>query len=170
MSTSRSPQQSGDRPGKRPGSDEGSGAVTGAIVRVARLHRMLANQLLRKIGLHPAQELVLMQLWEGGPQRQTDLARVLGTDAATMTRTIQRLEHGGFVRRSPSPTDKRSTIVEATPASLALKDEVERIWDELEHSVAGDLTPLDQAFALEIIDKMERGLVDGLERAGKRPE
>jgi len=140
----------------------GVAEVSSAIVRVARLHRMLASQLLRKIGLHPSQELVMMQLWEGGPQRQADLARVLGTDAATMTRTIQRLEHGGFVRRTPSPTDRRSTIIEATPASMTLRSEVERVWNELESGVAGDLSPTEHIQSLALLTRMEAGLEQAL--------
>ncbi|MBI0384032.1 MarR family transcriptional regulator, partial [Streptomyces albiflaviniger] len=45
----------------------GGGPVSHAIFRLARLHRMLAGQLLRRIGLHPGQELVMMHLWELGP-------------------------------------------------------------------------------------------------------
>src|SRR6476659_2124303 len=97
------------------------GPISHAIFRVARLHRMLAGQLLREVGLHPAQELVMMQLWDRGAQRQTDLVRFLGSDAATMTRTVRRLENAGFVRRRPCTQDKRVTIVEPTAASLALR-------------------------------------------------
>ncbi|MFI7130967.1 MarR family winged helix-turn-helix transcriptional regulator [Nonomuraea sp. NPDC050153] len=136
-----------------------AGPLNHAILRVARLHRMLAAQLLRRVGLHPSQELVMMQLWDLGPQRQTDLVRMLGSDAATMTRTVQRLEHAGFVRRRPSATDKRATIIEPTPASQALRREVEGIWAELERSVTGDLTPDQQAEALEVLGQIEAGLV-----------
>jgi DNA-binding MarR family transcriptional regulator len=135
-----------------------SGRVSLAIVRVARLHRVLAGQLLRKIGLHPAQELVMMYLWDCGPQRQTDLARLLDADAATMTRTIQRLEQGGFVRRIQSEADKRVTIVEATTASRALREEVERAWAELERSVTQDLTAEEQSAALDLLGRMEASL------------
>ncbi len=85
-----------------------------ALYRVARLHRMIAGNLLRRVGLHPTQEVLMMYLWELGPQRQTDLVRLLDSDAATMTRTIQRLEHAGFVRRSPDADDKRAHRIEAT--------------------------------------------------------
>ncbi|MER6007927.1 MarR family winged helix-turn-helix transcriptional regulator [Nonomuraea sp. NPDC003707] len=135
-----------------------AGPLNHAIIRVARLHRMLAAQLLRRVGLHPSQELVMMQLWDRGPQRQTDLVRMLGSDAATMTRTIQRLEHAGFVRRRPCATDRRATIIEPTPASQALRREVENIWAELESSVAGGLTPDQQADALDVLEQIEAGL------------
>lgn len=135
-----------------------AGPLSHAIFRVARVHRMLAGQLLRRVGLHPSQELVMMQLWERGPQRQTDLVRLLGSDAATMTRTVRRLEDAGFVRRRPSPTDKRATIVEPTAASNALRHEVERVWLDLEASVVTDLTPEEQAEALAVLGRIEDSL------------
>ncbi|MEV0224836.1 MarR family winged helix-turn-helix transcriptional regulator [Streptomyces sp. NPDC050704] len=135
-----------------------AGPLSHAILRVARLHRMFAGQLLRRVGLHPGQELVMMQLWDRGPQRQTDLVRLLGSDAATMTRTIQRLENAGFVRRRPSPSDKRATIVEPTAASNALRQEVERAWLDLEASTVNDLTSEEQAEALEVLGRIEDSL------------
>ncbi|MFF3622534.1 MarR family winged helix-turn-helix transcriptional regulator [Streptomyces sp. NPDC002467] len=138
-----------------------AGPMSYAIFRVARLHRMLAQQLLRRVGLHTGQELVMMQLWDRGPQRQTDLVRLLGSDAATMTRTIRRLEHAGFVRRRPSETDKRATIIEPTAASLALRAEVEGIWAELESSVTDHLTPDERTEALAVLTR----IADGLTRA-----
>ncbi|MEV6344220.1 MarR family winged helix-turn-helix transcriptional regulator [Actinoplanes sp. NPDC051851] len=132
--------------------------ITNAIVRVARLHRMLAGQLLRRVGLHPGQELVMMQLWNGGPQRQADLVQVLGSDAATMTRTIQRLEHAGFVRRCPCADDRRASIVVPTPASLALREQVERIWAQVEEQTVGDLTEAERADALRVLHRVEENL------------
>ena len=56
---------------------------------------VLARYLLQCVGLHPGQELLLMHLWDAGPQRQADLASEFGTDSASMTRTVQRLEESG---------------------------------------------------------------------------
>jgi DNA-binding MarR family transcriptional regulator len=137
----------------------GGGPISHAIFRLARLHRMLAGQLLRQIGLHPGQELVMMHLWELGPQRQADLVRLLDSDAATMTRTVQRLEQAGFVRRKPSPTDKRASLIEPTPASLALRREVEKSWTELEGLVTAGMTPDQCAAALHTLERLENNLV-----------
>ncbi|MGV9763640.1 MarR family winged helix-turn-helix transcriptional regulator [Micromonospora tulbaghiae] len=41
-----------------------------------------------------------------------------------MTRTVQRLERAGYVRRVPDPDDRRATRVEPTPASLVLRVDV----------------------------------------------
>ncbi|MEV5106529.1 MarR family winged helix-turn-helix transcriptional regulator [Streptomyces massasporeus] len=134
------------------------GPVSHAIFRVARLHRMLAGQLLREVGLHPAQELVMMQLWDHGRMRQTDLARHVGADAATMTRTIQRLEKAGFVRRVRSTSDKRSVLVEPTAASQALRRQVEDLWARLEDYATGDLTDAEREKTLDALERLEANL------------
>ncbi|WP_240434772.1 MarR family transcriptional regulator [Streptomyces sp. YIM 130001] len=133
-----------------------------AVFRVARLHRLLAAQLLRRVGLHPGQELVMMQLWDRGPQRQTDLVRLLGSDAATMTRTVKRLENAGFVRRRPSDTDGRATIIDPTTASLALRKQVEDIWSELEHHTSSGLTPQEQQTAITTLTHIESNLTHAI--------
>ncbi|MFF8293287.1 MarR family winged helix-turn-helix transcriptional regulator [Streptomyces sp. NPDC016309] len=143
------------------------GPISHAIFRVARLHRMLAGQLLRRVGLHPGQELVMMQLWELGPQRQTDLVRLLDSDAATMTRTVQRLERAGFVRRRPSTTDRRAVIIEPTAASIALRREVEGLWAQLEHLVTAGLTPAQRDEALRSLEAIEAGLSEAAAAPGE---
>ena len=115
-----------------------------AIFRVARAHKALAGRLLRETGLHPGQELVLMTLWAHGPQRQVDLVEAVESDAPTMARSIARMEKAGLVRRTPSPTDGRAVIVEATEASRALEAKVEEAWGELERITVGDLSAEEQ--------------------------
>lgn len=135
-----------------------SGPVSHAIFQVTRLTRTIAATLLRPLGLYPGQELVMMYLWDLGPLRQTDLVRLTSSDAPTMTRMIQRLEHAGFVRRFPSPSDKRAHLVEATPASRGLQQQVEDLWSELEEMTVGGLTDDEQATVLRVVEGLEQRL------------
>lgn len=135
------------------------GPVSHAIFRVARLHRMLAGQLLRRTGLYPNQELVMMYLWDQGEQRQSALVKVLDSDAATMVRTIQRLERAGFVRRRPDPADARASLVEPTPASMHLRKEIDDIWRRLEQLTVGELDPEQQRATLAALEELEHNLV-----------
>lgn len=144
-------------PGTSPTTAAG-GPVSSAIFRVARLHRMLAGALLRQTGLYPGQELVMMYLWDTGPQRQADLIDVLGSDAATMTRTVQRLERAGFVRRGPCAGDRRAMLIEPTPASQSLRTKVEQVWLELEELTAADLNLAERATTLDTLAALERNL------------
>ncbi|MDR7385756.1 DNA-binding MarR family transcriptional regulator [Promicromonospora iranensis] len=135
-----------------------TGPLSLAIFSLARTHRALAADLLRPLGLHPGQELLLMFLWEHGPQRQTDLAQHVATDSASMTRTVQRLERSGFVRRRPSPDDRRVTLVEPTPASLALRPRVGEVWAQLERATAGDLGPVLRDEAATLLRTLEQNV------------
>ncbi|MYR25768.1 MULTISPECIES: MarR family transcriptional regulator [unclassified Streptomyces] len=137
------------------------------VVRVARLHRVLAGQLLREVGLHVGQELVMLELWERGRLRQVDLAEVLGAEAATVTRTVRRLEQAGFVRRVPSPTDRRSVLVEATVASLGVRRRVEELWDELESWLTEDLGEDEKAESVRVLERLEERLLRRVEPGGK---
>ena len=136
-----------------------------AVFRVARLHKMMAGQLLRGIGLYPAQELVMMRLWTEGPQRHCDLVRMLESEAPTMTRTIQRLEKTGLVRTTRSTADRRSIIVEATDESLSLRKAVEDAWTELESRTVGAWDEGRRGEILEALAGLERNLV-GAESGG----
>jgi DNA-binding MarR family transcriptional regulator len=137
----------------------GVGPISHAIFRVARLHKMFAGQLLREAGLYPGQELLMMRLWDEGPQRQVDLVRALESDAPTVARTVRRLDKAGFVRRAPSTVDGRVMIVEATQASMPLKRTVERIWAELEALTAGALNEADRANVLSALERLESNLI-----------
>lgn len=159
-------------PQGEPGSVVSLGPMSHAIFRVARLHKMFAGQLLRETGLYPGQELLMMRLWDDGPQRQIDLVRSLDSDAPTMTRTVARLERAGFVRRSRSTTDGRATVIVATRASLSLKNAVERIWADLEALTVGALDAREQGSVLASLALLEANLVaaeDRTIRDGGRP-
>ena len=145
--------------GSVPGAARG-GPISHGIARVARLHRMIAGHLLRRVGLYPPQELVMMLLWELGPQRQVDLIGLLNSDAATMTRTIRRLEHAGFVRRSRCADDKRSFLIAPTAASRALRYQVEEVWKELEDTAVGGVSEDERRTILRVLEELEERLTE----------
>ncbi|MEU5693922.1 MarR family winged helix-turn-helix transcriptional regulator [Actinosynnema sp. NPDC020468] len=141
-----------------------TGSVSHAIAGLARQYRALATRLLREAGLHPGQELVMMHLWDHGPRRQTCLCAELGADSATMTRTVQRLEKAGFVRRAPDPCDGRATLVEPTTASHALRLSVERSCAELEEAATAGMKAAERADCLRVLGRLEANLAT---RGGK---
>jgi DNA-binding MarR family transcriptional regulator len=142
-----------------PPSAASGGPISYAIFRLSRIHRARAAQLLRRVGLHLGQELLMMRLWESGPQRQVDLATEFGTHSAGMTRIVQRLERAGYVRRVPDPDDRRATRVEPTAASLALRGQVEEIWAELERLTVGTMSAAQQREALDATQRLEINLL-----------
>ena len=75
-----------------------------------------------------------------------------------MTRTVQRLEAAGFVRRRTCEADRRVTIIEPTAASLAARPGVERVWGELENGVIRDLDASQQMQLLAMLETVESSL------------
>ncbi|WP_405834722.1 MULTISPECIES: MarR family winged helix-turn-helix transcriptional regulator [unclassified Streptomyces] len=84
---------------------------------------------------------------------------------ARARRTVRRLEQAGFVRRRPSPTDRRASLIEPTAASHALRREVERDRSRLEDLSATGLSDDERANALATLERLEHNLV----RAGAQP-
>ncbi|MFF4170494.1 MarR family winged helix-turn-helix transcriptional regulator [Streptomyces sp. NPDC001744] len=121
------------------------GPVGHALARVSRMHRIAMGRRLRELGLYPGQELMMMRLWDCGPVRQSELIRSLGLDPSTVTKTLQRLEQSGHVRRGPDPADRRAVLVEATEKGQALRAGVEGAWRDLESLSLGGLAPADRA-------------------------
>lgn len=103
-----------------------------------------------------------MHLWEVGPSRQSALADVFDTDSASMTRTVQRLEHSGYVKRVPDPADGRATLVEPTPAGMSLRPRIEEVWQELERHTLGSMGEAKAAQHHALISGLERNVVAAL--------
>ncbi|MEU1281089.1 MarR family winged helix-turn-helix transcriptional regulator [Streptomyces sp. NPDC005805] len=134
------------------------GEVSHALSRVARLHRIAAGKLLRRLDLYPGQEFLMMRLWGAGPVRQSELIREVGLDPSTVTKMLQRLEQTGHVSRSPDPGDRRAVLVEATPRSCALLTEVSEVWAELEEKTLAGLAPHERTELARLLGKVEQSL------------
>lgn len=159
-----------DRGGKVPGrirAEEvsaagGFGPLSASILRLGRAHRALASQLMGEIGLRPEQAALMMHIWAVGPVRQSALSTHFGRDSAATTRTVQRLEHAGYLRRSTDPTDRRATLVRSTTAGNALRTRVEELWQQLETVLHDALTDDQHTFAEEVLDRLSDAITSAL--------
>ncbi|MFD3681947.1 MarR family winged helix-turn-helix transcriptional regulator [Streptomyces sp. NPDC058613] len=142
------------------------GPVSHAISRVSRLHRIAAGRVLRDLGLHPGQEFVMMQLWDSGAVRQSELIKAVGLDPSTVTKMLQRLEHSGHVRRRPDPADRRASLVEATDTSCGLLVEVRKAWGELERQTLEGLDASERTELARLLGKVEATLCAEVTRGG----
>ncbi|GAA4222328.1 DNA-binding MarR family transcriptional regulator [Streptosporangium album] len=110
------------------------------MAQTTRGHRVLLAALLAEIDLYPGQERVLTAIWEHGPRSQNALARIVGIDVSTMTKSLQRLERSGFVSRTPCPSNRRISIVSTTPRGDALRPELDRVMAEVHARMTWGLT------------------------------
>lgn len=89
---------------------------TGRLLSMAaRLVEHSWNDALEQRGLTHA-GLIALHFLDSGPLSQTDLARSARVENQTMSRTVERLEREGFVRREADARDRRRQIVTRTDA------------------------------------------------------
>lgn len=133
--------------------------VSFSIFSLARSHRNLAGQMLRKVGLFAGQEILLMQLWDQDGQSQGSLGRTLGLDHSTVAKMVRRLEDKGLVTRNRSKEDGRVTLVTLTQAGWDLRTKVQEIWSNLEDITTEDLTEQEQelfwTLSQKVLSKVE---------------
>ncbi len=71
-----------------------------------------------------SQWAVILNLANGNASTAGDLAKFMRYDPGGMTRLLDRLERKGFLRRVPSPDDRRSMQLELTAAGKALRPKI----------------------------------------------
>lgn len=120
-----------------------------AIFALARAHRALAGALLRDLGLHPGQELLIMRLLDRDGQSQSELLDAVGLDHSTVSKALRRMEAAGLVERQRSEHDRRVLLVHLTEQGRALRGPLEDLWVQLEQVTTAGVAP-------ELLDAFER--------------
>ena len=85
---------------------------------IARLGRRLRQEAGGE--LSPSQSAALTTVSCHGPLTPSELAARERIQRPTATRVLARLEEAGLLERAEDPTDRRSSLVSATPAGRAL--------------------------------------------------
>ena len=115
-----------------------AGPVSFSIFALARVHRGFAAELLRGLGLHPGQELLLMQLLDRDGQTQSELLEAVGLDHSTVSKSLRRMQGAGLLTREPTESDRRVMRVSLTDKGRAMREPLQAMWSTLERvSVAG---------------------------------
>jgi MarR family transcriptional regulator, organic hydroperoxide resistance regulator len=128
------------------------------VMQLCKAHRQQAEALLSTVGLHAGQELLLMRLWREDGCTQTELVDELCVQPATVTKSLDRLEAAGFVRRRADADDGRVSRVYITAPGRALKNKVDALWHALETSSFSELTSQEQETLGRLIVKVRESL------------
>jgi DNA-binding MarR family transcriptional regulator len=130
--------------------------ATEAVMNTIRTADLLFDRigrLLRPLNVSAAGGLVLGVLRDGGPMSPSALSERLIVTRATVTGVIDSLERRGFVRRSAHPSDRRSLVVEITPAGL---DVLQRLRTIVHRNEKAWLSGLSDDELLGYIEQLHR--------------
>lgn len=101
--------------------------ATEAVMNTIRTADMLFDRigrLLRPLNVSAAGGLVLGLLRDRGAMSPSELGDRLIVTRATVTGLLDSLERHGFVSRTANPVDRRSLVVDITPAGLTILQEL----------------------------------------------
>ncbi|MGC4894304.1 MarR family winged helix-turn-helix transcriptional regulator [Micromonospora sp. DT31] len=135
----------GSPPPRHVGTSIEGAPVGSLLLQVVRAHARVGTELLNEAGVASPHEIVLLYLDAHGPVPQTELVHYMGRDRSTVTATLQAMERGGLVARTPSPSDKRAMIVRLTRKGQGAVPRARAAWHELERRTTRNLTPSQQA-------------------------
>ena len=113
--------------------------------------------------LSPTQGAALTTIVCHGPLTPSELAVRERIQRPTATRVLARLEDAGLVARTADPTDRRSSLVTATPAGHALLASVRERKDAYLAQRLDRLSPEDLAALERVAGILERMLEEAAE-------
>ena len=137
--------------------------LTIAIVLAARRWRALVDEKLREIG-HSASRMEAMSAIAYAPPQTTQIqiAKRVGIEGPTLTRTLDMLEADGLVERLPDPSDRRNKHMKLTEAGLAALGEMLAITARLREQLLEDIPMADiranLGFLSLLLERIEGGL------------
>ena len=143
--------------------------ATEAVMNTLRTADMLFDQigrLLRPLNVSAAGGLVLGILRDHGSMSPSELGERLIVTRATVTGLLDSLERRGFVRRSANPADRRSLVVEITPAGLDVLQEVRTTVHRHEKAWLGGLSDPDLRRYVETLHRIQDSLASVSEGSG----
>jgi DNA-binding MarR family transcriptional regulator len=130
------------------------------LVQVMKMHRKLAETGLNDFGLHVGQELILLWLDEQDGMTQSELADVLGIEAATVTKVLHRMEATGLIERRQDSGDARVSRVYLMPKSRQLIEPLRGLWAEVEQKTIKGLSELEVMLLRRLLLQILENLSD----------
>jgi len=154
------PSQHGTNPNEPVGAESASATAARDRTLLELLVHMSLRLRLRGVDLESStglfgRELDLVAiLTASGPTSVKSLVADLGLPRSTMTAIVDRLESRGLVTRHPNPLDRRSIVLEATPAAFeALKRYHEGMMGLVDH-IKAVLPEADQEEFTRLVSRM----------------
>uniref|UniRef100_UPI003D7E66B8 MarR family winged helix-turn-helix transcriptional regulator n=1 Tax=Kineococcus sp. SYSU DK002 TaxID=3383123 RepID=UPI003D7E66B8 len=114
---------------------------------------------LHDLGVTPAQGRVLRVVGRcEDPPRMGAVAEHLHIAPRSLTDLADPLEQAGLLRRTPDPDNRRSTLLDLTPAGRAVLDELHRRSRESAAAAFAVLEPEDRRRLLDLLRRLEGAL------------
>jgi DNA-binding MarR family transcriptional regulator len=130
------------------------------LILIARVRDKFHRYFLREFKAHGIEELspshgdILFVLASRKRATMRDLATRIDRDKSTLTSLVNKLEAGGYVRRTRDPNDNRITYIEPTRKSRRVTFLMYAISRRLLRECYGEFTETEKRTLVELLDKL----------------
>ena len=123
-------------------------------------------------GLSAAQWRLLGHLLKQGPSTQVALAELLDVEPISVSRLIDRMEQGGWLRREAHPDDRRARIIVASDKARATAPGVKAIAEALTMQAMDGLTEDERRIFLSALRRVAENMdkLNSAQGAAAEPE
>jgi len=125
---------------------------------IVRTHQVLMSGFTRAVGV-PGSRLALMRLLANALPNDMgvmELARHLGINAASVTRSVKEMEKENLILRRPDARDGRRNHVKLSAKGLKVFENIHQRGHELERSLYSLISPEEIASAVDVLGKLRR--------------
>lgn len=99
------------------------------IMRINRIHHRVNTNSVSKLGIHPSEHFLLMQLDHiGEAASQSQIACMMDITPASVARTIKSLNNGGYIEKNECEGDSRRNEIRITAKGKAVTEESRRMF------------------------------------------
>ena len=132
------------------------------INRYARAMAKQVDDRLRPLGVTASQLPVLAALKNGGRLTQKELAETTGVEQPSMAQLLARMERDGLVRREPSPSDRRSSLISLTPAAIRKLEPGRAVLRQLDDEACAIFDPAERELLASLLLRLVESAVAAL--------
>ena len=131
-----------------------------AFFDIEMLRRRLIRPMFIELGLTvgQGQPRILKELREHGTMNQKELADSCIMDVTTMSRTLDRMEKDGLLKRESNPASRRSWNVLLTESGMQKADEVVKIFDKIDDVIYSGFSEDELKVISGITDRVKNNL------------
>jgi DNA-binding MarR family transcriptional regulator len=131
-----------------------------AIPEVSRLFRRVYADYFAQLNLTSTQALIigLVDIADGEPLNQTDLADRVGLRKAVIGNAVDVLVAGGYLARASDPADARAKIITLTESGVELARTVDEHFGELAAAVRRGTTRAQRRAVIETLTTISENL------------
>ncbi|WP_347557684.1 MarR family transcriptional regulator [Robbsia sp. KACC 23696] len=117
------------------------------------LSRIIDKEL-KPAGITASHLPVLVALKDGSKLTQKDLAAASNVEQPSMAQLLSRMERDGLIRREPSPTDKRSSVVSLTDLAMSRLDPGRQILRRIDDETCAVLSDAERKTLAALLHKL----------------